>query len=151
VVNLITSAGDAVAVADRLSAGFGVEASARDADRDLPHGPVRTLKDSGLLALSVPAEYGGVDAPAAVVAEVFRLLADADPSLAQIPHSHYAFLEALRLKGTPEQKAYFYGIVRAGGLFANAQSERGPHPIDVDATTLTETASGDYVLSGRKV
>jgi SfnB family sulfur acquisition oxidoreductase len=150
VVDLSTSAGDAVAVADRLSAGFGVEASARDADRDLPHGPVRTLKDSGLLALSVPAEYGGVDAPAVVVAEVFRLLANADPSLAQIPHSHYTFLEALRLKGTPEQKAFFYGIVRAGGLFANAQSERGPHPIDVDATTLTGTASGDYVLSGRK-
>ncbi|MCW2729980.1 MAG: monooxygenase [Mycobacterium sp.] len=150
VVDLITSAGDAVAVADRLSAGFGVEASARDADRDLPHGPVRTLKDSGLLALSVPAEYGGVGASAVVVAEVFRLLANADPSLAQIPHSHYTFLEALRLKGTPEQKAFFYGIVRAGGLFANAQSERGPHPIDVDATTLTETASGDYVLSGRK-
>jgi SfnB family sulfur acquisition oxidoreductase len=150
VVDLITSAGDAVAVADRLSAGFGVEASARDADRALPHGPVQTLKDSGLLALSVPAEYGGVDAPAAVVAEVFRLLANADPSLAQIPHSHYTFLEALRLKATPEQKAFFYGIVRAGGLFANAQSERGPHPIDLDATTLTETASGDYTLSGRK-
>ena len=146
----LISAGDAVAVADRLSTQFGAEASARDAGRELPHEPVRKLKDSGLLALSVPAEYGGVDAPAVVVTEVFRLLANADPSLAQIPHSHYTFLEALRLKGTPEQKEFFYGIVRAGGLFANAQSERGPHPIDVDATTLTETASGDYVLTGRK-
>ena len=37
-----------------------------------------------------------------------------------------------------------------GALFANAQSERGPHPIDVDTTTLVETASDGYVLSGRK-
>ena len=146
----ITSAGDAVAVAQRLSAQFGADASARDAERDLPHGQVLTLKESGLLALSVPAEFGGLDAPAAVVAEVFRLLADADPSLAQIPHSHYTFLEAIRLKGTTAQKAFFYGIVLGGGLFANAQSERGPHPIDVDTTTLTETDSGDYVLTGRK-
>ncbi|MBJ7341261.1 MAG: SfnB family sulfur acquisition oxidoreductase [Mycolicibacterium sp.] len=149
-MDVVTSAGDAVSVAARLSARFGAEASTRDADRELPRGPVRTLKDSGLLALSVPAEYGGVDAPATVIAEVFRLLAHADPSLAQIPHSHYTFLEALRLKGTPTQKSFFYGIVRAGGLLANAQSERGPQPIDVDATTLTETDDGDFVLSGRK-
>jgi SfnB family sulfur acquisition oxidoreductase len=149
-VHGIASGSDAVAAAERLSVQFAAEASARDADRDLPHGPVQALKDSGLLALSVPAEYGGVDAPAAAVAEVFRILADADPSLAQIPHSHYTFLEALRLKGTPEQKRSFYGIVSDGGLFANAQSERGPHPIDVDETTLTETSPGDFVLTGRK-
>lgn len=146
----LTSVGDAVAVAQRLSEQWRVAASTRDTDRDLPHEPVRTLKASGLLALSVPAEYGGVDAPAAVVAEVFRLIADADPSLAQIPQSHFTFLEALRLKGSGEQNAYFFRIVRAGGLFANAQSERGPHPIDVDTTTLTATDGGDYVLSGRK-
>ncbi|GLP75268.1 SfnB family sulfur acquisition oxidoreductase [Mycobacterium antarcticum] len=145
-----TSAADAVAVAERLSARFAEEAGTRDAGRELPHEQVLALKESGLLALSVPAEYGGVDAPAVVLAEVFRSLAHADPSLAQIPHSHFTFLEALRLQGTPGQKAFFYGIVSAGGLLANAQSERGPHPIDVDATTLTATDSGDYVLSGRK-
>lgn len=149
-VSGIASAADAVTLAERLSSQFAAEASARDADRGLPHQQVRTLKDSGLLALSVPAEYGGVDAPAAVVAEVFRLLADADPSLAQIPQSHYAFLEALQLQGTPEQQSFFYGLVRAGALFANAQSERGPHAVDVDTTTLTETAAGDFTLRGRK-
>jgi SfnB family sulfur acquisition oxidoreductase len=103
-----------------------------------------------LLALSVPAEYGGVDAPAVVLTEVFRLLAHADPSIAQIPQSHYTFLEALRLNGTPDQRAFFYEIVRAGALFANAQTERGPHPVNVDTTTLIEDDSGDYALSGRK-
>jgi SfnB family sulfur acquisition oxidoreductase len=150
IVNDIASAADAVRAAQRLSARFADEANARDAARALPHEQVRTLKDSRLLALSVPAEFGGIDAPAVVIAEVFRLLADADPSLAQIPHSHYTFLEALRLQGTSEQKSFFYGLVRAGALFANAQSERGPHAIDVDTTTLTSSESGDYVLDGRK-
>ena len=147
---VVTTAADAVALARRLSVEFGADASARDSDRALPHDQVRALRDSGLLALTVPEEFGGVDAPYEVVSEVFRTIAAVDPSLAQIPHSHFTFLEAVRLKGTPSQQSFFYGVVRGGGLLANAQSERGPHPVDVDATTLTKTESGDYVLAGRK-
>ncbi len=145
----ITDTAQALAVAAELSAAFAEGAAARDADRTLPHAQVQALKNSGLLTLSVPVEYGGIAAPATVIAEVFRLLAHGDPSLAQIPHSHYTFLEALRLQGTDAQQAFFYEKVLGGALFANAQSERGPHPIDVDATTLVRDGE-DYVLDGRK-
>ncbi|SEH47175.1 sulfur acquisition oxidoreductase, SfnB family [Mycolicibacterium rutilum] len=146
----IASADEALDVAAKLSAEFEAEASTRDAERRLPHEQVAALKKSGLLAVTVPVDYGGIAAPAAVLAEVFRLMAHADPSLAQIPHSHFVFLEALRLQGTDSQKAYFYGQVLGGALLANAQSERGPHTIDVDTTTLVRRPSGDYLLSGRK-
>uniref|UniRef100_A0A5Q5CC19 Dibenzothiophene monooxygenase n=1 Tax=Mycobacterium sp. (strain JLS) TaxID=164757 RepID=A0A5Q5CC19_MYCSJ len=149
-MTVIASADDALDVAAKLSAEFDAEASARDAERQLPHEQVKALKESGLLAISVPAEHGGIDAPATVLAEVFRLIAHADPSLSQIPHSHFVFLEALRLQGTADQQAYFYRQVLDGALLANAQSERGPHPIDVDTTTVTRRSSGDYVLTGRK-
>ncbi|MBB2770766.1 UNVERIFIED_ORG: SfnB family sulfur acquisition oxidoreductase [Mycolicibacterium obuense] len=149
-MTVIASADDAVDVAAKLSAEFDAEASARDAERQLPHEQIKALKESGLLAISVPAEHGGIDAPATVLAEVFRLIAHADPSLSQIPHSHFVFLEALRLQGTADQQAYFYRQVLDGALLANAQSERGPHPIDVDTTTLTRRSSGDHVLTGRK-
>ncbi|BBZ62483.1 SfnB family sulfur acquisition oxidoreductase [Mycolicibacterium monacense] len=149
-MTVIASADDALDVAAKLSAEFDAEASARDAERQLPHEQVKALKESGLLAISVPAEHGGIDAPATVLAEVFRLIAHADPSLSQIPHSHFVFLEALRLQGTADQQAYFYRQVLDGALLANAQSERGPHPIDVDTTTLTRRSSGDHVLTGRK-
>ncbi|QRY49344.1 SfnB family sulfur acquisition oxidoreductase [Mycolicibacterium septicum] len=145
----ISSTDAALAAATRLSRSFAEGAGARDAHRILPHDQVQTLKESGLLALTAPAEHGGLDVPVAVLAEVFRLLAHGDPSIGQIPHSHFTFLEALRLQGTPAQQAYFYGLVLDGALFANAQSERGPHPIDVDTTTLTVADAG-YVLSGRK-
>ncbi|HEX5143459.1 MAG TPA: acyl-CoA dehydrogenase family protein, partial [Mycobacterium sp.] len=140
----------ALAVAAELSAEFRLGAGERDAHRQLPHEQVQKLKDSGLLGLSVPTQHGGLDAPAAVLAEVFRLIAYGDPSLAQIPHSHFTFLEALRLQGTTPQQAYFYGLALNGALFANAQSERGPHPISVDTTTLVPDKAGDFVLSGRK-
>jgi SfnB family sulfur acquisition oxidoreductase len=146
----IASADDALEVAAKLAAEFDAEAAARDADRRLPHDQVDALKHSGLLAITVPRRYGGIAASASVLAEVIRLIAHADPSLAQIPHSHFVFLEALRLQGNEGQKSYFYDLVRSGALFANAQSERGPHTIDVDTTTLARQHGGDYVLSGRK-
>lgn len=141
---------NALGVAAALSREFAEEAGVRDAERRLPHDQIKALKESGLLALSVPVEFGGVDAPIEVIAEVFRLIGHADGSLAQIPHSHYTFLEALRLQGTPSQQQFYYAHVLDGALFANAQSERGPHTIDVDTTTLVQQPSGDYVLSGRK-
>lgn len=147
---MITTADEALDAAAKLSAEFDAEASARDAERRLPHEQVAALKQSGLLAITVPVEHGGIGAPATVLAEVFRSIAHADPSLAQIPHSHFVFLEALRLRGTESQKTYFYRQVLDGALLANAQSERGPHPIDVDTTTLVRRPSGDYLLSGRK-
>ncbi|WP_454789636.1 SfnB family sulfur acquisition oxidoreductase [Mycolicibacterium lutetiense] len=145
----IASTEAALATAAQLSRSFAEGAGARDAHRTLPHEQVRALKESGLLSLTVPTEHGGLDVPVAVLAEVMRLLAHGDPSIGQIPHSHFTFLEAVRLQGTAEQQAYFYGLVLDGALFANAQSERGPHPIDVDTTTLTASATG-YVLNGRK-
>ncbi|WP_166904247.1 SfnB family sulfur acquisition oxidoreductase [Mycobacterium sp. DL440] len=138
-----------LATAAQLSRSLAEDAGARDAHRTLPHEQVRALKESGLLSVTVPVEYGGLDVPVAVLAEVMRLLAHGDPSIGQIPHSHFTFLEALRLQGTAEQQAYFYSLVLGGTLFANAQSERGPHPIDVDTTTLTASGA-DYVLNGRK-
>ena len=148
-MSTIASADEALDVAAKLAAEFDAEASARDADRVLPHAQVAALKDAGLLAISVPERFGGLDVPATVLAEVFRLIAHADPSLAQIPHSHFVFLEALRLQGTDAQQAYFWKQVLDGALLANAQTERGPHTIDVDATTLVRRGT-DYLLNGRK-
>ena len=146
----IRCADEALALAAGLAADFGAGAATRDADRALPHDQVKALKESGLLALSVPRDFGGLDAPATVLAEVFRLFAHADPSLAQIPHSHFVFLEALRLQGSASQQSFFYGQVLSGALFANAQSERGPHTVDVDTTTLVPRPDGGYTLTGRK-
>lgn len=146
----IASADEALDVATKLAAEFEDEASARDGARVLPTAQVAALKASGLLALSIPRAHGGPDVSCGVLAEVFRLIAHADPSLAQIPHSHFVFLQVLRLQGTAEQQAFFYELVRAGALLANAQSERGPHPINVDTTTLARRPEGDFVLSGRK-
>ncbi|MDZ7916928.1 MAG: SfnB family sulfur acquisition oxidoreductase [Rhodococcus sp. (in: high G+C Gram-positive bacteria)] len=149
IAHRITSEAEALSVASQLSDEFAAGAGVRDAQRLLPHDEVRTLTRSGLLGLSVPKEFGGIDASTETLAEVFRLLAEGDPSIAQIPHSHFTFLEALRYQGSNEQKQFFYAEALSGKQFANAQSERGNKTIDIDGTTLTPDGE-DFVLEGRK-
>ncbi|MEU2040283.1 SfnB family sulfur acquisition oxidoreductase [Nocardia niwae] len=132
----ILSAAQAFAVAQRLAADFASGAAQRDRDRVLPYTEVDRLAASGLLAITVPAAHGGADLPPSAVAEVTRILATADPNIAQIPHSHFVYVNLLRLAGTPQQKERYFRRVLDGGRIANAQSERGGATVADIATTL---------------
>jgi SfnB family sulfur acquisition oxidoreductase len=134
-----------VDTARTLGAKFAAGAHDRDLKRTLPRAELDELSASGLLGITVPTEFGGVGASAVELAEVFLALAEGDPSVAQIPQSHFTFLEALRLQGTQEQQAYFFSEALAGRRFANAQSERATPGIDIDLTTLS-----DGCLTGTK-
>ncbi|MEC4614657.1 SfnB family sulfur acquisition oxidoreductase [Tsukamurella tyrosinosolvens] len=145
----IDSAEAAVDAARELAARFADGAAERDRERRLPHAEVEYLSDAGLFALTVPARFGGPDLPPSVVAEVFRTLATADGSLAQIPHSHYVYLTALRLAGPEGLQRRVFEQVLDGARIANAQSEKGGRTVADVATTLTRTPDGAS-LDGEK-
>lgn len=141
---------EAVATARSLAEKFADRAAERDAGRVLPHDLVRELADSGLLAITVPAELGGADLPVATVAEVFRLVAWGDPNLAQIPHSHFVYVNQLRHQGDAAQQELLLGAVRDGAVIANAQSERGTKHVRDYRTTLTAIGPRRWRLTGEK-
>jgi SfnB family sulfur acquisition oxidoreductase len=147
---VIQTAAEAEDIARKLAASFATGAATRDQQRLLPANELDELSASGLLGIAVPARFGGAEVPVAALTEVFRILATADASLAQIPHSHFVFLEALRLQGTDEQRARYFGEALAGARFANAQSERTTATIAEDKTTLTSQADGGFRLDGEK-
>ncbi|MGY0502138.1 acyl-CoA dehydrogenase family protein [Nocardia sp. FBN12] len=132
----ITTAGQAVRIAGELAEVFAAGAAERDFSRRLPHEELDQLSASGLLAITVPAEFGGADLPPSVVAEVVRILAAADPNIAQVPHSHFVYLNLLRLAGTRAQRQEYFGKVLAGARIANAQSERGGATVAEISTVL---------------
>ncbi|GGF14486.1 SfnB family sulfur acquisition oxidoreductase [Williamsia phyllosphaerae] len=117
-----------------LAARFGPGAAARDRDRRLPQAEIAELAASGLLAITVPVEYGGTGLPPSVVAEVFRILAAADPNIAQIPQSHFVQANLLRIVGTTDQRRKLFSHIVDGGLLANAHAER-----DTTSSNLVET------------
>ncbi|GAA0946110.1 SfnB family sulfur acquisition oxidoreductase [Actinocorallia libanotica] len=149
-VHVIRDAAEAVEAAARLAAEFREGAAERDAQRRLPHEQVARLSASGLLGITVPAGHGGADVPVRTLAEVIRLLATGDPSLAQIPQSHFVYINVLRRQGTPEQQKFFFGEVLSGRRFGNAQSEAGTRHVQDIRTRLSPAGDGSYVLDGLK-
>ena len=59
-----------------------------------------------------------------------------------MPHSHFAYVNALRHQGTPAQQACFFGEVLAGKRFGNAQSEVGTKHVRDYRTTLDADRPG---------
>src|SRR6478609_1306468 len=140
----------AVRVAAELSVELAVGAAERDAQRILPAEQIAALSASGLLGITVPREYGGADLGAGAVAEVFRLLAIGDPNVAQIPHSHFVYVNALRHRGSRAQQSFFFGEALEGRRFGNAQSEVGTKHVRDYRTTLREQSEDQWVLDGEK-
>ncbi|RWX81258.1 SfnB family sulfur acquisition oxidoreductase [Neorhizobium lilium] len=145
----IASEEEALIVARTLAAEFALTASERDRDRILPHAEMDRLAASGLLAITVPAEYGGIDVSNAVLAEVTAILSEADGSIGQIPQNHFYILEALRHDGTDDQKRFYYGRALAGDRFGNALSETGTKTVGHYNTRLTRDGAG-FRIDGRK-
>ncbi|MFJ3779277.1 SfnB family sulfur acquisition oxidoreductase [Streptomyces sp. NPDC090075] len=141
---------EALAVAAALADTFRAGAAVRDTERRLPRAELDRLSASGLLAVTVPAEHGGADVSALTLAEIFRLLGSADASLAQIPQSHFAYVNVIRRQGTEEQRKFFYAELLAGARFGNAQSEAGTKHVQDIRTRLERSADGSYVLRGVK-
>ncbi|MGW2384859.1 SfnB family sulfur acquisition oxidoreductase [Streptomyces sp. NPDC001658] len=141
---------EALTVAEALAAEFRAGAPERDAERRLPREEVERLSASGLLAVTVPAEHGGADVRQETLAEIFRLLATADASLAQIPQSHFVYVNVIRRQGTAEQREFFHGEVLAGRRFGNAQSEAGTRHVQDIRTRLEPRPDGSYTLTGVK-
>ncbi|MFF5157384.1 SfnB family sulfur acquisition oxidoreductase [Streptomyces sp. NPDC000348] len=141
---------EALAVAAELAADFRKDAAERDARRRLPYAELERLSGSGLLAVTVPAQFGGADVRTETLAGIFRLLASADASLAQIPQSHFVYVNVLRRLGTQAQKEFFFGEVLAGKRLGNAQSEAGTSHVQDIRTRLARRPDGSYVLDGVK-
>lgn len=124
-------------------------ASDRDRDRVLPRAELDLLAGAGLLAVTVPVEYGGHGLGIGSAAGLIAALAAVDPSLAQIPQSHFTFLDALARLAPPGLAEEVFGRVAGGARLANAQSERGGATAVDDATSVVRTARG-LRLSGEK-
>ena len=122
---VLASADEALRAAREVARQLAPGASARDRDPRPPLAELEALSASGLLGITVPRALGGADVSAETLAQVFQILAAADPAVAQLPQSHFVFLDAIRQDGTGAQQKFFFGEALAGARFGNAQAERG--------------------------
>lgn len=149
-VRVIASDTEAIAAAEDYADAIRPDAIVRDAEGRLPHAELEALARTGLLGMRVPAAYGGAGVRNTTVGEVFRVIAAADPAVAQIPQNHVAFVETIVRYGSEAQRAHFLPRFLAGERLGNALSERGGRTSRDFRTRLRRQPDGDYRLDGRK-
>jgi SfnB family sulfur acquisition oxidoreductase len=145
----IASDEEALKIARQLSRQFSVDAAKRDRERILPQAELDGFSGSGLWALSIPKNYGGAGVQHETLVEMFRIIAEGDPSIAQIAHNHYCVVDAIRLEGSAEQRTHYFEEVLNGKRFGNAFSEAGTKDVS-DFQTRIEPYEDGFVINGKK-
>ena len=142
-----------VAVADSLGREkFAERASAIDREARFPFENYRDLRDSGLLALTVPREHGGIGADSLTYAVVLSRIAKGCASTGLTFNMHCAIVDfLLQIAGPEQQQRYFGEVVRNGAVFASITSEPGSSFRDKLAIrTSIRREDGRYRLNGTK-
>lgn len=147
--HVITSEAEAIEIAHRLAADFAKGASDRDLTRAWPVAELDAFSQSGLWAINVPKEHGGLDASWVTINRVIAIISEADPSLGQVPQNHLGVVAAIRSVSDPAQQKLLFAEVLKGTRFGNAFSEFGSKRAADFDTKFTD--KGDHVLvNGRK-
>lgn len=146
---ILTTDAEAIAAAHELARFAAQEASLRDQERKLPWAEIERFTTSGLGSVFVPIAFGGPQVSFVTIAEIFKIIAKADPALAQIPQNHFSILNVIRSVASAEQQQRLFESVLAGWRIGNAGPERGSkHTLDLKARLTPE---GDHFrLNGEK-
>lgn len=147
--HIIQSNAEALEIAQHLAEQFKTHAVQRDAERILPFDEIEAYSQSGLWAITVPAEFGGADVSSYTVAQIIALMSGVDGSIGQIPQNHFYALEVLRNTGTHEQKKKLYAEVLQGARFGNALAEFKTKNSAQKQTAIKQTEHG-FEVNGEK-
>ncbi|MFT4267438.1 MAG: acyl-CoA dehydrogenase family protein [Xenophilus sp.] len=130
--------------AQALARQFADTAAERDARGGTPKAERDALRRSGLLALSIPRDYGGQGADWAETLDTVRALAAADSSLAHVYGFHHLLLATVRLFARPEQwEPWYEQTARKHWFWGNALNP-------LDDRTVVRRFDGWYEFSGKK-
>jgi len=137
---LATPIGIATELAQRLASS----ANARDQAGGHAAQEREWIRDSGLLTLSIPTEFGGQGAAWPVVYQVIRILARADSALAHVFGFHHLQLAGITLYGSAQQQRRFLTQTVEQRLFwGNALNP-------LDKRTVAGDAADGFTLNGIK-
>jgi alkylation response protein AidB-like acyl-CoA dehydrogenase len=146
-----------LAAIDALAAGFRERASKYDQQASFPEENFQDLAAGGLLALTVPAKWGGQELWGAGgfvdYYEILERVAGIDPPTGQLLQVHSHALGMLSHVATEEQaQKHIVPIVRAGQLVASIGSESVPGKTNAGNSTseLARDAAGRWVLTCEK-
>ena len=121
----LESAAQAIAAAHEIAGQIAELARDRHNNRQLPRRQAQLLSDSGLTAIGVPAQFGGLGASVQTIVETVRIVSAADGGVGQLLQIHNVMLRGV-LSGYPDEvRERLIADLLAGKRLGNALAEVG--------------------------
>src|ERR1700710_2364720 len=135
---------DLLQVADDLARRLAVTAVARDREGGHAAQAREDVRASGLLALPIPTEFGGLGADWPMFYATLRRIAQADSALAHLYGFHHLQMATLLMYGTPDPQRRQLTDTASQRLFwGNALNP-------LDRRTVATEADGGWSFDGTK-
>ena len=128
--NLELAAKDYIFLAQSLAGEFAQTAMERETQGVTPKQERDSLRQSNLLKLIIPQEYGGIGANWITTFKIIREFAKVDSSLAHVFSCHQIGVVIPHIFGTIEQKQYYYSeTVNHNWFWCNDLNPRGKRAV----------------------
>lgn len=132
-------------IAQQLTETFAQTAAARDKQGGNPKAERDLIRQSGLLGLSIPKQYGGQEADWQTIFKTIQIIARVDSSLAHVYGFHHLLIATVQLFSQPEQYGpWFEQTARENLFWGNTLN-----PLD-RRTTAIKVAEKEYIFDGHK-
>ena len=132
-------------IAQQLAEQFATTAAERDKQGGNPKQERDLIRQSGLLGLAIPTQYGGQGAGWKTVFQTIQVIAQVDSSLAHVYGFHHLLIATVQLFSQPEQYGKWFEQTAQENLFWGNTL----NPLD-RRTIATQVSENDYLFHGDK-
>ena len=135
----------ALATAKQLAEQFAQTAAERDKAGGNPKLERDLIRQSGLLGLSIPQQYGGQGANWKTIFQTIQSIAQVDSSLAHVYGFHHLLIATVQLFAQPEQYSSWFEHTAHNNLFWGNTL----NPLD-QRTKVQQLTENDFIFHGDK-
>jgi alkylation response protein AidB-like acyl-CoA dehydrogenase len=135
--------------------GTLIDSAKFDEEETIPENVIRAFAEAGMLGLTIPRKYGGLELSSAAYARVFETLSTIDASLAVLVGVHCGLgSKAIVLHGNDQQKERYLPPLARGDFlaaYALTEPETGSDAQNIKATATLMKDGSHWRLNGRKI
>ena len=140
---------------DRMEREGIIDAARFDEDEVVSEEVIAGFSRAGLLALTIPKQYGGLELSATAYARVFERISVVDPSLAVLVGVHCGLgSKAIVLYGSDELKLRYLPMLARGdtlAAYALTEPETGSDAQNIRTTARLSEDGTRWILNGHKI
>jgi acyl-CoA dehydrogenase family protein 9 len=140
---------------DRMESANIIDPAKFDEDETVTEEVIAEFGRVGLLGLTIPKKYGGLELSATAYARVFERISAVDPSLAVLVGVHCGLgSKAVVLYGNDEQKARYLPRLARGetlAAYALTEPETGSDAQNIKTTARLSEDGTKWILNGHKI